>query len=272
MQKKLKILMAIAVCILASSLVAATAVPAIASWIDNSIVSVVTSTANSSFTTTVVGVYTNASANALTISNGGTGPYTSANIQDYNTGPMAGNPSSPSVASMVASGWVPNDMVEFQVTITNTGTTTLAFAPYTISCYFVSEPGNIPITTGPFTTSPYPAYTNHYSEPWTFLGFYGVVGGGISDALTLTSATDGPATLAGTNQQIFADNLIDANAGGNNINWEVGWGTIGASTIPATLAPSATFVYNIYMGLGTNVPYNIPNMFFSLSIPMTIAN
>jgi len=263
MQKKLVGLAIILIAALAVSAVFASD-PAIASWIDNSTVSVVTSTANSSFTTQVVGVYTNSSANAISI---GGNSYTSANIASYNTGPIAGNPSSPSVASIVAGGWVPNDMVELSVTITNTGTTTLAFSPYTINCYFVSEPGNVRISSGPFyNNNGYSTGEFNQQAPWTNLGFNGAVGGGISDSVTLTNSADT------TNRQVFSDNLIDGLAGGNNINWEVGWGTIGTTTVPTTLAPSATFVYNIYIGLGVNVPYNIPNMYFSLSIPMTIAN
>ena len=262
MQKKLKILSIILISALAVSVVLASN-SAIAAWINISVVQVTTSTATSAFTTQVVGVYTNVIASAIDI-NGNS--YNGASIATYNSGVISGNPNSPSVATISAGGWVPNDLVELQVTITNTGSTTLQFQPYLINCYFVDAGGNR-ISSGPFyNNNGYSTGELNQQEPWTFAGFYGQVGGGITDTLTFTSATDS------TNRQVFADNLIDGNAVGNNINWEVGWGTIGATSIPTTLAPSASFVYNIYIGLGTNAPYNIPNMYFSLTVPMTVAN
>ena len=280
-----KIILAIVAIALCATMIVFTVQPSIASWIDTSVVSVVTSTANSSFTTQVVGVYTNATLNPIGISGGGGTTYTDANIASYNTGPIPGNPSSPSVAAIVASGWVPNDMVEFQVTIKNTGTVTLQFNPYTVNCYFVTEPGNVPINTvGPFyNENGYSTGDTNLVVPWTWLGFVGAAGGGITDSVTFTNSVDS------TNRQVFADNLIDGMAGsvpptpfpwgtfagqGNNINWEVGWGIVGGTsgTFPTTLAPTATFVYNLYIGLGCNAPSIIPNMYFSLSIPMTVAN
>jgi hypothetical protein len=54
-------------------------------------------------------------------------------------------------------------------------------------------------------------------------------------------------------------------------NWGMAWGD-GTSAPPTTLAPSATYTYWIYIGLGVNVPYGIPNAYFSLDIPLTLAN
>jgi len=264
MQKKYKILALVLIAAFAVSAFAAA--PSIASWIDNSIVNITASTATSSFTTQVVGIYTNATTSPLdingayyaSVSGGGVSAITS-----YNSGPIAGDPSHPSTVALSVSGFVPNDLVEFQVTITNTGSTTLAFQTYSNWCLFVNPNGSpytYPNSYSSHPTTPVPVY-----NPWTFLGFNGGNGGGLSDTQTFTSATDS------TNRQVFADGLIDALAGGNNVNWEVGWGNVGTS-VPATLAPSATFVYNIYVGLGTNVPYGIPAMFFSITIPMMVAN
>lgn len=83
------------------------------------------------FTTTVVGVVTNAVYTPITLDGHS---YTTTNIADYTK--MAFG--TPSTVSISASNFVPEDYVQFAVTITNTGTDTLAFQPYSITVGYPS--------------------------------------------------------------------------------------------------------------------------------------
>jgi len=247
MQRKYKLLAIIAICALAASTVAALG-PAIASWIDNSIANVTSKTATDTFTTTVTEVSTNAtSASPISVSG---------------LGVSYGDPNTPSTVAVTTSGFVPNDYMELQVVIHNTGSATLQFTPtYTWSCYFVKSDGTDYAYPNIYSSHNDIATQKNIVTPMTYLGFNGVVGGGVSDTLTFTDGNDA------NNLALFGNTMIGASATGNNVNWEVGWGS--ASTFPTTLASGATFTYSIYIGLGINVPYGIPNMFFSLNIPLT---
>lgn len=124
-----------------------TTAPGIAQWFNNSIVSVTSSTATSSITTTVVGVATNAYHNPIDLNGqlyatpGGNAPYP---ITSFNSGPITSTPTSTTLESTVsisAGGFVPGDYACFQVTITNTGSTTLQFTNYQILDEFVDSSG-----------------------------------------------------------------------------------------------------------------------------------
>ena len=259
MQRKYKILMFTAVCALAFVLVASAAAPAIGAWIDHSVVQFTVGTATSSFTTQVVGLYTNATITPLDI-NGN--PYTGSTITNFNSGPISGNPSSPSVVAISASNFVPNDQAVFAVTITNTGSTTLTFQSYTLNDYFLTGAG-APITSGPWDTGVY-AGVFALTNPWS--DFNAAVNGG--GALPQSQIVGcGSATA-------FADQMVDgstyATTNNFNINWSMAWGS-GTATPPATLAPAASYTYWVYIGLGVNVPYGIPNAYFSLDVQLSLS-
>lgn len=231
---------------MALTLVMSTAGPAIASWIDKSIVSITAATATATFSTTVTQVSTNASATPISVTGLGT---------------SYGDPNTPSIVAITAGGFVPNDYVEFQVTITNTGTATLAFQPYTLNCYFLDSGGN-PIKSGSWDTGNY-AGTFAKSYAWSAFDTPG-------------GALPNNGLVGSSSATAFADQMVDANSrvlyGVEFVtNWGVAWGD-GTAAPPLTLAPSATYTYWIYVGLGTDVPYGIPNMFFSLTVPMMAAS
>ena len=184
------------------------------------------------FTTTVTGVATNAVNNPITI-NGNS--YTTHNIQNYlkqsdNCGTV----------SISASNFVPSDYVQFAVTITNTGTDTLVFQPFTYSFYFVTSSGHI-------INPPYPAPVTGYPAP-------------------INPSPAQPWTLASFGTDSLSNYLVKLSG---SKNWVMDFSYTNGATLPSTLAPGATFTYNLYAGLGSNVPYGIPSCFFSLSIPLT---
>ena len=110
----------------------------------NAVISLSASTTDS-FTTTVNGIATNAVDTPITL-NGHS--FTSTNIVGY----TAAATGCLSTVSISASNFVPNDYVQFSVKITNTGTETLAFQPFTY-------------------TIGYPSPTTSTSKPWTLTNF-----------------------------------------------------------------------------------------------------
>ena len=249
--KKYKILAVILVAALAISTVAALG-PTIATWVDTSLTQLTAKTATATFTTSIVGVSTNAISSPLNIDGYS---ITSANIGNYQPAVQYGDPNTLSNITITASGFVPNDYVEFAVTITNTGTATETFQAYTYVCEFVNAQGVPTSWTSPIDglhSSPKPPVVN----AWTNDGFNGAAGGGVPSGTTLSTP-------------VFINELIGTGATSYNTNWEVAWGS--TSVLPTTLAPGATFTYNLYVGLGSNVPYGIPGCYFSLSIPLAPA-
>ena len=116
------------------------------------------------FTTTVTGVATNAVDNPITI-NGNS--YTTHNIQNY-----LKHSDDCGTVSISASNFVPSDYVQFAVTITNTGTDTLAFQPFTYSFYFVTSSGKIINPPYPAPVTGYPAPVNPSpAQSWTLASF-----------------------------------------------------------------------------------------------------
>jgi len=185
-----------------------------------------------SFTTTIVGVNTNVITTPVTI-NGGS--FTRYKIQNYFV-----QSSNCGTVSISASNFLPGDYVEFQVTITNTGSETLAFQPFTYSCYFVDKSGVL--ISPPYSTpvAGYPAPIINQQKTWTLTNF----------------GTDTLATYL---------TYLD---GSRSANWLTEFSYTGATTLPTTLVSGATFTYNLYLGLGSNVPYGLPGDYFSLSIPL----
>ena len=183
-----------------------------------------------SFTTTVLGVSSNVVSTPITL-NGVT--YTSKNIQSFFSQSV-----NYGAISITLNNFVPNDYVQFSVTIANTGTESLQFQPFTYSLYFINLSGSIISPPYPSPITNYPAPIVNQQEPWTITAFG-------TDALT-TFLT----RLSGDN------------------NWLADFSYTGANTLPTTLSPGGTFTYNLYVGLGCNVPYGIPSEYFSLSIPL----
>ena len=186
-----------------------------------------------SFTTTVVGVATNAVYTPITVDGYS---FTSSNIAHVDIDSVT-----PSTVSISTSNFVPGDYVQFAVTITNMGTATLEFQPYTYSLYFVTATGTI-------INPPYPAPITGYPAPINPLS-----------AQSWTLANFGADTLSA--YLTYLD-------GSRSTNWVMDFSYTGAAAFPTTLAPGATFTYNLYVGLGSNVPYGIPDCYFSLSIPL----
>jgi len=168
-----------------------------------------------SFTTTIVGITTNVVYTPVTI-NGYS--FTISNIHNYHQSDSGGT------ISITASNFLPNDYVQFAVTITNTGTATLTFQPFTY-------------------TIGYPSPTTTVSKSWTLANF------GTDTLSTYLTHLDGSLST----------------------NWAMNFSYTKTATLPTTLAPGATFTYNLYVGLGSNVPYGISGCYFSLSIPLAPA-
>jgi hypothetical protein len=166
-----------------------------------------------SFTTTIVGITTNVVYTPVTI-NGYS--FTISNIHNYHQSDSGGT------ISITASNFIPNDYVQFAVTITNTGTATLTFQPFTY-------------------TIGYPSPTTAVSKSWTLANFGTDT---LSTYLTSLSLSS---------------------------NWLMDFSYTGAS-LPTKLVSGATFTYNLYVGLGSNVPYGIKNCYFSLSIPLVVTS
>ena len=185
-----------------------------------------------SFTTTVVGVATNVVYNPVTI-NGIS--YTTHNIGSYST-----QASDTGTVSISASNFVPNDYVQFAVTITNTGTATLEFQPYTYSLYFVTSSGTEILPSYPEPITGYPTPINPSpAQSWTLANF-------------------GTDTLSE-----YLTNLDGSN------NWVMAFSYTGTPAFPTTLPTGTSFTYNLFVGLGCNAPYGIPDCYFSLSIPLS---
>lgn len=250
MKRRLKILATVIICVMAVSLVLASS-PSIAAWIDNSVVNIISAPATATFTTQVVGVTTNAALSPIDI-NGNY--YTSSNITSYNSGVISGNPNTNSTVGITASGFIPNDYVQFQVTITNTGSATLAFSTtYTILDQFVDNSGN-PIGYIFPSNDPYnanyndPVKTVAVSHPWTVADWG-------TDSLTTfqTQLTDN--TKAGCASTWDQDNALLA----------------GTTVMPSTLATGQSFTYIIYTGLGAGTIYGIPACHYQIAISLTPA-
>jgi hypothetical protein len=188
-----------------------------------------------SFTTTVTGVGTNVIATPVTIN---CHSFTKNNIHDY---PLQF--SDDGTVSICASNFLPGDYVQFTVTITNTGTETLAFQPFSYCCYFVDKCGNLISPPYSAPISGYPAPINHQGD-WSLACF------GTDTLGTYLTYLDGS----------------------RSTNWLIDFSYTAAATLPKTLAPGATFTYNLFLGLGTNVPYGIPGYCLKLNIPLASAS
>jgi hypothetical protein len=261
MQRKFKFL-TISVIALVAALAIAAAGPAIGSWINNSVVSITSAAATTGITTEVVGVATNANQNPIDINGllyatpGGNAPNA---IASFDSGPIVSDPTTlMSVASISASGFVPGDYALFKVTITNNGPTTLQFGDYTILSEFVNSVGtSISYTApayegyGPFTALANPPLA--YSGPIT--GFWDTAG--TQSTMTTTFLTYIQTTVVGCENTWCGDNAL-----------------IGSTTptVGQTLGTGATFVYYIYIGLGTYTAPGIPSMLYTVTIPLTVAN
>ncbi len=277
MQRKYKLLTIILVCAFAVAL----ASPAIATWTGYSVVNLTSSTATDTFTTSVVGVATNAVDSPLTIDGN---LYTSSGvpgvwspITDFASATESGNPNINSIVNIAASGFVPGDYAVFQVTITNTGTATLGFTNYQQLDEFVNSGG----TSIPYTFPPTDLYSAGYTAPsnpapitgtWTITpvsgtGFDAVATSVPTTSGTLPEATLSSQTVANMNTQFEAYLSNEAVVGCAN-TWCQNNVFLGG-TLPTTLAPGATFVYYIYTGLGVDTVYGIPAALFTLTIPLT---
>jgi hypothetical protein len=243
MQRKFKILAVILVCALAASTVAALG-PTIASWTQSSISSITSYAATDSFTTTVVGAATNAVNTPVTI-NGYS--FTTSTITGFTPAVQSGDGANPSTVTMTSGNFVPGTYVEFWVTIKNTGTATLAFQPCTYDIWFVDSSG----TMIPFT--------DYYLYPAIAIANPGTTGPKVDINVPWTLSDFGTDNLAA--YLVYLDTSW-------NTNWVADFSYLTSGTLPATLAPGATFTYHLFIGLGSDAPYGIPGMYFSLSIPL----
>jgi hypothetical protein len=260
MQRKLKLLGAVLIC----ALVISTAAAVSATWVDNSIVKLTSSTATDTFTTTVVGVDTNAVNTPIDI-NGVY--YTSSNIATFAPPVQSGDPNNPSTVSISASGFIPADYALFKVTITNTGSATLAFGNYQVLSEFVDSSGNSIAYTFPLvtdTTQPTGSQNmgGNTAPANPALAYNGPISG-----FWDTSATQSDMT---STFKTYINN--EAIAGCAN-TWCGDNALIGSTTptVGMTLAHGATFTYYIYLGLGVDTAYGIPSALYTVTIPLTAA-
>lgn len=270
MQKKFKFLTIIVTTALVAALVIASAGPAIGSWIDHSITNITSGAATTSITTEVIGVATNANVNPIDINGklysmpGGAGAYS---ITQYDSGAIASDPASLiSTATVSTSGWVPGDYALFQVTITNTGSTTLQFSEYTIVNYF----------TGPGTTYTFPAFEGYGPGPTVPVGTAPTVGALDSSGQGWQhSSIDNGWTSEGSTALMVSDfnTAITTDTYGLINTWGANNYLMGtAPTVGQTLVHGATFVYYIAIGLGVDTAPGIPNAIYTLDVPLTVAN
>jgi hypothetical protein len=266
MRKKLilSILALALVCGFAISL----ATPAIASWMNNSVVSITASAATTGITTTVVGVDTNAVQNPIDINgqlyakSGGNAPNA---ITSFNSGPIVSGPTTlTSTASISAGGFVPGDYALFQVTITNNGPTVLQFGDYTVLSEFVDSSGTSIAYNAPAyencpafsaAANPAPVWNN---QPIS--GFWNIASDQATQTTTFLTYINDEA-VCGCANTWCGDNCL------------IGTGTAPTAPIVGqTLGNGATFVYYIYIGLGTYTAPGIANMLYTVTIPLTVAN
>jgi hypothetical protein len=243
MQRKYKLLAIIVICALATSTVAALG-PTIASWTQSSIVNLTSAPATDSFTTTVTGVATNAVETPITV-NGVA--FVSSDINGYVLAVAGGDGANPSTVSLSASNFLPGDYAQFAVTIKNTGSATLQFQQYTILDQFVNSGGTAIVYTFP-STDPYNAnYVDPIkpaaTHPWTIADW----------------GTDNLATF-----QLY---LTDNTKAGCASTWCQD-NAYTSGTLPSTLAPGASFTYNLFTGLGNETVYGIPACHYQISIPL----
>ena len=246
MKSKIKLFGAVLICALVISAAAAVS----ATWVNQDVVKLISSTATDSFTTTVVGVATNAVNTPIDI-NGVY--YTSSNIATFAPPVQSGDPNNPSTVEISASGFVPGDYAVFQVTIKNTGSATLAFSNYEYADNFIDSQGNKISYTFPATDPHQPGYTTTIHGPY-------------SQAFSANWDTAGSVSAMTTLFQTYIDTTVVGCAS----TWCQDNAFIGGS-LPTTLAPGATFVYYIYTGLGVDTIYGIPPCLYSVTIPLTAA-
>ena len=132
------------------------------------------------------------------------------------------------------------------MTITNTGTAALQFTNWEYSCWFINSGDSEIYQPYPSPITGYPAPTVNSVQPWTLSGFG-------SDDLGSPSTSGYLYYLDNT----WSDNWVANNA------------YLAGATLPPTLAPSASFTYVLWLGLGNTAPYGIPGMYYSISIPLT---
>ena len=252
-QRKFKILATVLICAFAISIVFASdpAVPnVIATWTGQSIVSLTSSPATDTFTTTVAGADTNAVNSPITLAVGAyTSSYTSSDITNFNPPAVAGDPNNPSQVDLSASGFVPGEWAAISVTITNTGSAALTFVnPVLVTDEFNAAGGSYtfpsPYTEG--TIGPH-SYTDTFDfNPTT--GFdYGATVNGF-----------GTSTFAGYLSGAFTNTWCQDNV------------IIGANTLPTVvLTTGQSFTYYIYTGLGLTPPYGIPGSIYTITLNLT---
>jgi len=272
MQRKFKFLTIIVTTALVAALVIASAGPAIGSWIDHSVVSITSGAATTGITTEVVGVATNAIINPIDIDGhtysapGGDGAYS---ITQFDSGAIASDPTSLiSQVSISASGFVPGDYALFQVTVTNTGSTTLQFGDYTVLSEFVNSGGTsiaytFPVVTDPTQPAGYQTMGGNTAPANPGFAYSGVISGFWNTNPTQSAQT-----------ALFLTYLNDEQVAGCANTWCGDNALIPgpAPTVGQTLANGGTFVYYIYIGLGIDTAPGIPNMLYTLDLPLTVAN
>ena len=172
----------------------------------------------------------------------GADTYTAANIATYSAGPVGGNPGSPSSITVSTNDFVPGDWVQFEITVTNTGSATLA----------VNNAGTYTITAS--------------------------IGGTLVYNLPSTSLNAGE---FGQDSQAQSIAYLSSSAlGPNSTPWDSSWFANNSwnpsnpptGTMPAYLTTGQSFVWYLFIGLGDSAPYGISGFSTTITITLPSAN
>ena len=220
-------------------LMAGTATAAVMAWEHPSMIGVETSHANVSFKTTVTGITTDSNQTPLLVDGH---YYNQANISGFSY-VSYGNGRIPSSLMLNIGNILPGDYAEFQVTIANTGSTTLEFSNYTM------------------TDAAYNSTTGAYVPPSeNVTGLMNATGSPLVAIAPYTYSTNFGNLTGYTAQDFYA--LLDGHS-----YWAFNWGST-TLKIPSELKNGQSFTYDIFVGLGTTAPYPPTNAEFTMSIPL----
>ncbi len=254
MRKKLilSILALVIVCGFAISLVT----PAIASWFNQSVATFTANTATATFTTSIAGVATNAAETPLSLNNGNGYSYSGTNIASYTPPSVAGNPNNPSAVTVNTGGFVSGTWAVFAITITNTGSATLALKGDTYT-----------VTDSIGGTTVYDTQTQ-----------YGTITLSAGEFGQDTQATD-IAYLSNTSPNGVLISPYDATPWAASWFADNSWNAVGypgynsaLTEMPLYLTTGQSFVWNMFIGLGNSAPYGIGAFSTTVTINLPVAS
>lgn len=186
---------------------------------------------------------TNISINGVPYLNGNY--YTTPAYTQTTTGySLATGTGSDSVFNLSLGNFYAGGYIGFNVTITNTGNIALLFTTYSLSCYFSNDNGAY--------VAPPAGYGAGYNLTYQ-------MNNSNFENVTLANYTANGVTNPGF--LYYLDYLWSD-------NWVAWAGTALGVPVPTSLAPGASFTYTIFIGLGATAPYNLPDMYYSIEIPL----